>query len=63
MRFKFQVLTPTTNDSCSERRVMCASFRPGKLACVAEAQSSERRLIFNRTITLKDAWAKEVKKG
>jgi hypothetical protein len=42
---------------------MCASFRPGKLACEAEAQSSERRLVFNRTITLKDTWAKEAKNG
>ena len=42
---------------------MCASFRPGKPACEAEAQSSERRLIFNRMITLKDTWAKIEKKG
>jgi glutaminyl-tRNA synthetase len=35
----------------------------GKLACQAEAPSSGRRLVFNRTITLKDTWVKEAKKG
>jgi glutaminyl-tRNA synthetase len=29
----------------------------------ADTDSTENKLIFNRTVTLKDAWAKEVKKG
>jgi glutaminyl-tRNA synthetase len=37
--------------------------KPGKPASQAEATSSERRLVFNRAITLKDTWAKEVKTG
>ncbi len=28
-----------------------------------DKDSREDKLIFNRTVTLKDAWAKEVKKG
>jgi glutaminyl-tRNA synthetase len=28
-----------------------------------DRDSSEEKLIFNRTVTLKDAWAKEMKKG
>jgi glutaminyl-tRNA synthetase len=28
-----------------------------------DKDSSEKRLIFNRTVSLKDAWAKEIKKG
>jgi len=28
-----------------------------------DRESSESRLIFNRTVTLKDTWAKEIKKG
>jgi glutaminyl-tRNA synthetase len=28
-----------------------------------EKESTPEKLIFNRTITLKDAWAKELKKG
>ena len=28
-----------------------------------DKESSEEKMIFNRTVTLKDAWAKEVKKG
>ena len=28
-----------------------------------DKDSSEQKLVFNRTVTLKDAWAKEVKKG
>jgi hypothetical protein len=35
----------------------------GNLASQAEAPSSGRRLVFNRTITLKDTWAKIGKKG
>ena len=28
-----------------------------------DKDSSESKMIFNRTVTLKDGWAKEVKKG
>jgi len=28
-----------------------------------EKESTPEKLIFNRTITLKDAWAKELRKG
>ena len=30
---------------------------------VQDPDSSTAKLVFNRTVTLKDAWAKEVKKG
>ena len=30
---------------------------------VQDPDSSKSKLVFNRTVTLKDAWAKEVKKG
>jgi glutaminyl-tRNA synthetase len=28
-----------------------------------DKDSSEEKMVFNRTVTLKDTWAKEVKKG
>jgi glutaminyl-tRNA synthetase len=28
-----------------------------------DKESSEEKMVFNRTVTLKDTWAKEVKKG
>ena len=31
--------------------------------CALDKESTAEKLVFNRTITLKDAWAKEVKKG
>ncbi|MCG3147916.1 MAG: hypothetical protein PCFJNLEI_01357 [Verrucomicrobiae bacterium] len=35
-----------------------------RLACFALAPDTQPgKLVFNRTITLKDTWAKEVKKG
>ena len=52
LRYQFERLGYFTLDTDS-----------GKLACQAEAPSSGRRLVFNRTITLKDTWAKEVKRG
>jgi len=45
----------------AERRRLDLDTQPGKLACEAEAPSPERRLIFNRTITLKDTSANEVR--
>jgi glutaminyl-tRNA synthetase len=30
---------------------------------VIDKESNSTKLVFNRTVTLKDAWAKEVKKG
>jgi hypothetical protein len=38
-----------------EKKIMCVSFAPDK--------DSGGKLIFNRTITLKDTWAKAALKG
>ena len=50
-RYQFERLAYFTLDTDSQ---------PGKPAGQAEAG---RRLMFNRTITLKDTWAKKAKKG
>ena len=39
----------------------CQFLRKGYF--VQDPDSSKSKLVFNRTVTLKDAWAKEVKKG
>jgi hypothetical protein len=38
-------------------------MQPKRLACFALDKESGGKLIFNRTITLKDTWAKEAQKS
>lgn len=50
---------PSLTDAKPELR-----YQFERLCYVAlDADSQPGKLVFNRTITLKDAWAKEVKKG
>ncbi|MDP4132123.1 MAG: glutamine--tRNA ligase, partial [Bacteroidota bacterium] len=59
-----QVLT----HAVAEPSIRNAKFNQGyqfirKAYFCLDKDSSEEKIIFNRTVSLKDAWAKEVKKG
>ncbi|HSZ35234.1 MAG TPA: glutamine--tRNA ligase/YqeY domain fusion protein [Puia sp.] len=53
------VAEPSLADANSDERFQ---FIRKAYFCL-DRESSKSRLIFNRTVTLKDAWAKEIKKG